>query len=133
MAELSDDFARAFGHLVYQAANVETGLKVCLAAMLNIRPVHVLALAEPYTGPQLRQVVKSLAKSSPWPDGALDRLVELIGRSKANKNLRNHVAHSRWTKGTREGSIKPMGMKINNEKIEPSGIKMKKQTGCPMK
>lgn len=121
MAELSDDFARAFGHLVYQAANVETGLKVCLAAMLDIRPVHVLALAEPYTGPQLRQVVKSLAKSSPWPDGALDRLVELIGRSKAHKYLRNHVAHSRWTDGTRNGAIKPIGMKINNEKIEVFG------------
>jgi len=123
MDGLSDDFARAFGHLVYQAANVETGLKVCLAAMVDIRPVHVLALAEPYTGPQLRQVVKSLAKSSPWPDGALDRLVELIGRSKSHKSLRNYVAHSRWTDGVRDGAIKPIGMKINNEKIETFGHK----------
>jgi len=131
MEGLSDDFAKAFGHLVYQSANVETGLKVCLAGMIDIRPIHVLALAEPYTGPQLRQVVKSLAKSSHWPDGALEHLVELIGRSKAHKNLRNHIAHSRWTKGTREGSIKPMGMKINNEKIQTFGHKDEEEDWLP--
>lgn len=116
MSPVTDEFLLAFGDLIHQAANVEVGLKVSLAGMLDIRPTLILLLAEPYSGAKLREIVKTIAGEQSWPDGALDRLAEIVGRSRQHTTLRNHVAHSRWHKGVREGSIKPIGLKLKNDR-----------------
>ncbi|QLC23786.1 hypothetical protein HFP57_01215 [Parasphingopyxis algicola] len=117
MVDINDEFAHAFGNVVHQSANFETGLKITLAGILDIRPRQVLILVEPYSAPKLRGVLKSIARQSAWPEGALEELVGLIGQGKAHIPLRNHIAHSRWTEGVRQNSIKPIGLKINNENV----------------
>jgi hypothetical protein len=93
------------------------GLKVSLAGMLDIHPSIILLLADPYSSaPKLREIVKTVASEQSWPEGALERLGDIVGRSRQHTTLRNHIAHSRWREGTRSSSIKPIGLKMKNDR-----------------
>lgn len=116
MATPSDAHLRAFGSIVYQYATVETGLKICLSGILDTSLHIALILTEPYGSLDLRRVIKSVAKEHDWPDGGLDRLVQIVGDLKPHTALRNNIAHSRWTDGGRPGAIKPRGIDIRQER-----------------
>jgi hypothetical protein len=112
----SDAQLRAFGAVIYEYAAVESGLKMCLSGILDIPLDLVLILTEPYSADQLRRVIKSVVKDYRLADSGLDKLVQIVGDIKPFGPLRNLIAHSRWTDGTRPGSIKPRGLPIRRER-----------------
>ena len=115
MANPSKAHFEAFGALTHHYACVETGLKITLAGILNINLGLVLILAEPYSAVNLRKVIKSVAKMHEWKSGRLDQLMQIVGDLKVHGQLRNQIAHSRWTNGTRPNSIKPRNVDIRSE------------------
>jgi hypothetical protein len=112
---------KAFGSLTYHYAQVEVSFQKLLAGMLDIDPKVAIILAAPYRAVDLRNVVKSVAKELEWPDGALEKLIQIVGDSKPASQLRNHVAHSQWIAGTRPTSIKPIGLDIRQERARLYG------------
>ncbi len=78
--------------------------------------LHVmLILTEPYSALNLRNVCTSIAKAKYLPDDPLGtRFTHLAGDLGAFGKLRNQVAHSRWTLGQREGSIRTWGVNIRS-------------------
>lgn len=113
---------QAFGALVHHYATVETGLKIALCGMLRIDLSDALIISQPYGAVDLRHVVKAVAKEREWKDPVhLEQLVQIVGDIKPFGPLRNHIAHSRWTAGSRPGAIRPRHINIRNEKAEYFG------------
>ena len=122
MSNPSEAHIRAFGLLIYHYASVETGLKIAICGMLKTNLADVLILSQPYGSLDLRRVTKSIAKERTWKDPKhLDQIICIIGEMKPISGLRNYIAHSRWTDGSRPGSIKPRHVDIRNEKAEFHG------------
>ena len=121
MAIPSDSCLLAFGRIVYWYAQVEFGIKATIAGILDIHIQDAQVLTEPYNALALRNVAKSIAKSADLADRHLNEFVHIVGGFQAASLLRNTVAHSRWTEGTRPGSIRPTRMEIRNGRAQPMG------------
>lgn len=117
---LSDKHFEAFGRIVSAYASCETGIKLSLAGILNALPHEIMILSEPYSSLGLRNVSKSIAKLR-LPQDHQEQFMQLIGEFGGYAQLRNHIAHNRWTRGTRIGSIRPVQMDIRSGKAKPKG------------
>lgn len=117
----SKEHLNAFGSLIHHYASVETGLKIVLAGVLNVRLRLILIMTEPYGALDLRRVAKAIAKEHNWPGKSLDTFVQIVGDVKPISPLRNYIAHCRWTEGTRPGAIKPRRVDIREEKARYFG------------
>jgi hypothetical protein len=56
-----------------------------------------------------RDALLSLLRDVPLPVDQIERLRWFLGELHKHNQLRNHIAHSMWTAGTRPHSIKPLG------------------------
>lgn len=121
MAIPSEAHFKAFGALIHNYASVETGFKIVLSGILNAPLRLMLIMSEPYSSLNLRQVVKAVAKEHDWPDNQLETLMQIIGDVKPIAPLRNHIAHCRWTEGTRADTIKPRRIDIREERARYYG------------
>ena len=117
---LSDQHFEAFGRIVSAYASCETGIKLSLAGILNALPHEIMILSEPYSSLSLRNVSKSIAKLR-LPKKHQEQFMHLIGEFGGHAQLRNHIAHNRWTRGTRPNSIRPVQMDIRSGKAKPKG------------
>ena len=115
MVLVTRDHMTAFGAITHYYACAESGLKICLAGMAEMDLRVMLIFTEPYSAVNLRNVCKSIAKAKYLPDDPLGpRFTQLAGDLGAFGPLRNHIAHSRWTRGQRQGSIRPFGVDIRS-------------------
>ena len=88
---------------------------MCLAGLAEMDLRIMLIFTEPYSAVNLRNVCKSIAKAKYLPGDPLgERFCQIAGDLGSYGSLRNHIAHSRWTKGQREGSIRPFGVDIRS-------------------
>ena len=111
----------AFGRIINYYADAETGIKIALAGMLEIDMFELLVLTEPYSSLDLRNVAKSIAKHRFDAGRERDQFCQLVGDLGAFGPLRNNIAHSRWTKGERRGSIKPHRVDIRSGVVKFHG------------
>lgn len=114
MPHPNDDQLCAFGAIIHYYACAESGIKIALAGMLRIDLVELLILTEPHSSMDLRNVAKSIAKERFKLTPEVERFCQLVGDLGAFGALRNAVAHSRWTKGARQCSIKPFRVDIRS-------------------
>lgn len=101
-----------FGGIIHNYAFVETGIKIATAHMASLNLVDFLIMSEPYSSLQLKNVAKSLAKTNEPLSQDCEAFILIVDAFAAFSKIRNFVAHSRWTKGQRENSIKPSGLNI---------------------
>lgn len=120
---LESSHFEAFGRIISGSALVEMGIKVTLSTIMHSHSHYVHVLTAPYTANDLYNVAKSVAKMH-FPEGNenRDKLIELIGRYKGYSKLRNFIAHSFWTKGTRPDSIRPVYMHIREGRADGRGF-----------
>lgn len=111
----------AFGTIVHFYACAESGIKITLTGMLDIDLVELLILTEPASSFDLRNVAKSIAKQRCTKPKELERFIQIVGDLGAFGPLRNAIGHSRWTKGKRRGSIKPLGIDIRSGSVRLVG------------
>lgn len=104
----------AFGAITYHYASAEAGIKIALAAMLELTLTELLTLTEPASSFDLRNLAKSIAKLRVTDAKEIERFCHLVGELGTFGPLRNAIGHSRWTKGARRGSIKPFHMDIRS-------------------
>jgi hypothetical protein len=122
MAIPSDAHLLAFGRIVHNFATAETGIKITVSAILEIRLADALVAFEPYGAVDLKNVAKSLAKEKLKPELA-ERFCCIVGDWAAFNYLRNLIAHSRWTDvDCPPGAIKPRGYSIREGRAKPIGI-----------
>ena len=102
---------------MHNYAAVESGIKIAVSGILEVRLGHAMIAFEPYGSLDLKNVAKSLAKERLKPHVA-ERFCWLIGEWTKHSWLRNSIAHNRWTAGTRPDSIKPQTVKIREGRAD---------------
>lgn len=111
----------AFGQIIYMYANVEIGIKLCLAGILRMHPHDALTIAAPYSATHLENVAKSTAKQYLKPELAKE-FCDIIGRWKSRSSIRTAIAHHRWRKGGRDETIKPTHYDVRAGKLKIRGF-----------
>lgn len=116
-AHLTPEHFYAFGYIVSTYAKVETGFSFIIAKIIGV-PRHVaVLLCEPYSSQSLRNVVSTVHTTDyDMSDDLRERITDLANQFEGFGQLRNAIAHDIWTKGFREGSIKPMRLNIRSGK-----------------
>ncbi|MFN3726646.1 MAG: hypothetical protein ACK4SZ_10110 [Allosphingosinicella sp.] len=104
----------AFGQIVHFYASVEFGIKACLAGILEVPLIESLIMCEPYSAAQLKNVAKSITKESRLSDKDKETFCHIVGEWSGFSSLRNQIAHNRWSRGSRPGSIIPVGIDIRS-------------------
>lgn len=112
MATPSDAHLLAFGRIMHAYAAVESGVKIAMSGILEISLSSALIAFKPYSAGDVRNVAKSLANERLKPELAAT-FCQIVGDWSAFNNLRNTIAHTRWTDGDRPGSIKPRNVSID--------------------
>jgi len=113
MPIVSDEHLLAFGRIIHRYAAVESGIKIALSGLLEIGLDLAMITFEPYGALHLKNVARSLAKQRLRPELS-KQFVCIVGDWYALNYLRNIIAHSRWTEGSRPNSIKPRSIRIQN-------------------
>ena len=110
-----------FGQIVCAYALAETLLKQALAVALETDPRVVFALTDRVASISLINKAKALCAHI-LEEKERDSLIELAARLEAAGLLRNHIAHSQWAAGTREGSIRPSGIQVRSRGLDAKGF-----------
>ena len=118
---LTDHHFYLFGYIVHQCAVIESGLNFYISDFLCVDTVVAGIITKPYTARQFRNVVSSLLALENR-DQLNTELKHLLGEFNRISKFRNLIAHSRWKKGTRPNSIKPMSIEINDNKLKFKGM-----------
>lgn len=100
---MDGETALFFGMVVRLTCDIEYILHRALAGILRVRDSDATVLITPMRYEQVRDLLLSFRNK--WPDDKLDRLLK---RVQTSRRLRNHICHSRWVDGKKEGSIKPL-------------------------
>ncbi|WP_069055334.1 hypothetical protein [Bosea sp. RAC05] len=111
---VTEEHIAAFGSIIHYYAYAESGIKITLAGLLDMDLREMLILSEPYSSMNLRTVAKSIVKERLGPGKEADQFIQLIGELGTFGPLRNAIAHQRWTKGARPGSIRPFHLDIRS-------------------
>jgi hypothetical protein len=117
MAYPSEAHLLAFGRMVHHFAQVESGIKIALCGILELKLAHAMITFQPYTAQSLKKAAKSLAKERLKPPLA-DKFSCIVGDWYAHNRLRNDIAHNRWTDGARPNAIKPRYVSINADRAD---------------
>lgn len=117
MAVPSDAHLLAFGRVVHNFASVESGIKIALSGILDAHIDACFIAFEPYSATQLRNVAKSMGKERLKPKVA-EQFCSIVGDWFAFAHLRNVIAHSRWTNGSRPNAIKPRRLSIREGRAD---------------
>jgi hypothetical protein len=117
---LTSHHFEVFGRVINAYATVETGIQIALSGILRVHLSEAMVITSPYSAAQLKNVAKSIAKIKLRPELA-EQFVSLVGRWSAHSRLRNDIAHNRWTKGGKPGSIKPVYINIRDDKARFGG------------
>ncbi len=104
----------AFGAITHYYASAESGIKIVLAGMLEIDLAEFLILTEPHSSLDLRNVAKSIAKHRFKQTPEIEQFRQIVGDLGSFGALRNNIAHSRWSRGSRRNSIKPFRIDIRS-------------------
>lgn len=115
MAVPSEAHILAFGRLIHNYAMVESGIKIALSDILQVRLADALIVFEPYGAQNLKNVAKSLAKEQMKPALA-EEFCCIVGDWAAHNRLRNMIAHYRWTNGARPNSLRARYLSIRDDR-----------------
>lgn len=107
----SDKQLFGFGAIIWQSAALESLMHFAIAGLLGIGIEKSLFITTPMGFNQKRDLWRVLTDSADVPGHLNEKMNDFIQRTEAIQGLRNHVAHSTWTKGARPDSIKPMQLK----------------------
>mgnify|MGYP003657661768 CR=1 FL=1 len=117
---LNRNHFEVFGRVVHVYAVVETAVQIALSGILRL-PLHqTMILSAPYSSLQLKNVAKSSAKECLTPEHS-QTFCNLVGQWSAHSQLRNSIAHNRWTRGSRENSIRPVFINVRAGKAKFGG------------
>lgn len=112
----------AFGYIVSTYAKVEVGFKLIIGRILGLDNWVIGILSEPYGTMDLRNVTKSIVKSSDISDELQERIVQLVGDFKTFSGLRTDICHSMWGDGICPNSIRPLRLDIRSGKLVLKGV-----------
>lgn len=104
---LSQDHLSRFGSIVYSFAHLEYLMQSVMAGAGELDPDKITVLTKALTYSQKRDTLYSYLKFYNFPAEREVPIKEFFDRAHKHNALRNHIAHSMWTKGTRPDTIKP--------------------------
>lgn len=122
MSIVSNAHLLEFGRIVHFYASVEWGIRCMLAGILETPLVEALVVSEPYSAATLKNVANSAVKLSRLPEKAQTEFTQIVGTWSSFAALRNAIAHNRWEKGERDGSIRAVRVDIRSGKAKLIGV-----------
>jgi hypothetical protein len=107
---------RLFGCIIDAFARIEVGLQATIALIsdIDLGKISVLTRGLSYTAK--RDTLYSYMEIAEIADPIKSQIKSFFDAAHEYSGLRNHIAHSIWTEGTRPGSIKPRSIKIQGGK-----------------
>lgn len=122
LSPLTDEHFRAFGAIIHLFARHEA-LMVGVMSTLTKTELYAIGLltAElPYRGK--RETMLAMLKDYRVDGTIRERISWFMGELHKHNQLRNHIAHSRWTAGNRPKSIKPISLSIRGGTATMLGV-----------
>ena len=120
--ELTSSQFHAMGYFINKYAKIEGGISVYFAWLMQI-PLHeAKIILAPYTARDYRAVLKGIEKLRDSHPEHREKWAQLLGDLGGFSKLRNAIAHDYWTRGSREGAIKPIGISTRGNHPEFYGI-----------
>jgi len=102
---VTPDHYMAFGMIVNIVAEMEGLLDEVIFAITKADHT-ILPLLTFLSGKDKRDYILAMAKESQWPPYLVKGMEGLLDRIKKAADLRNDVAHSSWSEGRKQGTIK---------------------------
>jgi hypothetical protein len=113
---LTDIFYRAFGIIIHSFARVEYGLQFTLSALTGVDAGRIGILTRELSYSAKRDTLYSWMEIASVDDAKRIPIKRFFDEVDSYNYLRNIIAHSIWTHGTRPGSIKPVTVKVRGGK-----------------
>ena len=122
----NEDQLCAFGAIIWQSAGLESLMHFAIAGLLSLDVSKSLLITSPMAFNQKKDLWRVLTDSADVPQDLSQKMNGFIKRVEEIQGLRNYVAHSVWTKGTRPKSIKPMRVQARG-KVQVLGMDEKER------
>jgi hypothetical protein len=113
---LTDVYYRAFGSIIHSFARVEYGLQLTLSALTGIDPGRIGIVTRELGYSAKRDTLYSWMEIAQIDRTLREPIKTFFDAVDGYNPLRNLIAHSIWTHGTRPGSIKPVTVKVRGGK-----------------
>lgn len=120
---LTEEHFQAFGVIIHVFARHEALMvgAMCCIMDAEVVPVSMMAAELPYRGK--RETLLALIKAKPLPAPQVERIAWFLGELNKRNALRNAIAHQTWKKGSRAGSVKPLGLSVRGGAVTFTGLK----------
>jgi hypothetical protein len=118
---LSQDHLSRFGSIVSSFAHLEYLMQTVMAGVAGLDANKVTVLTKVLTYSQKRDTLYSYLKFYTVPEVHEAQIKSFFDGAHKHNALRNHIAHSMWTEGTRHGTIKPTFLDLRQGKALVGG------------
>jgi len=112
----------AFGSIVQQFARHEYLIQAIIAKLIGASYPNTALITSDLGYAGKRNAILSLLKVIDIKDKTRERIAWHLGELHKQNQLRNHIAHSLWTTGTRLNSIKPLGADARGGQAKFNGL-----------
>ena len=117
---ITDKHFEAWGRIVWAYAQMESGIKLSMAGILDMLLHEMIILTNPHSASQLKSVAKSIAKLK-LSESDAEEFSQILGDWSASSRIRNHISHNRWTFGNRPTSLTPSFIDTHSGKAKFKG------------
>ena len=121
-SNLTLDHITAFGAIINLCAKIENQMQITMAGIVGLNLGTTMVFTAGLSYLWKRDVLKNLNAMCTLPNDANATLNDLINEFDQFQQLRNVIAHSIWTNGTRCAAVKPMRLKIRSGKPVAVGV-----------
>lgn len=112
---ITRDHYASFGMVIHQFALIDAALEEAIREMLGLERYQAAFLMPELRHEQKRSMFLALLENVKVTDERRLFVAKLIERIENKSRLRNHFAHSVWTKGNKPNSIKPMSIRVRKK------------------
>jgi hypothetical protein len=106
----------AFGGIIHGFARIEVGLQMTLAAITGIDAGKLAIITRGLSYAARRDTLYSYMEIVEIDEDFKARVKGFFDAVHEYSGLRNHIAHSLWTKGIRPNTIRPLSVRVQGGK-----------------
>ena len=119
---MSREHYHAFGGIIHGFARIEVGLQITLSIVTGIDVGKLAIITRGLSYSAKRDTLYSYMEIVETSDQFKAQVKSFFDAAHEHVGLRNHIAHSSWTRGIRPNSIRPLSVKVQGGKGKFFGL-----------
>jgi hypothetical protein len=112
---LTSEHLAAFGVVIQAFVRADHLIQAAIAGVMKVNPAPVAVLIAGMSYSARRDALLALLEVTALPPKQAEMTKGYLADIHKHSKLRNWIAHSHWTQGSREGSVKPLQMRTWEE------------------